>query len=468
MSAVREEGGYLDEAPKRTPIIAEVDVLVVGGGPSGVAAAIGAAQSGAKTMLIERHGSLGGMWTAGLVITLAGFNSWLRPYTRCVDGVGGMWLRRAASMGFAQDDESWALNSDPEGMKLVADALLEEHGVRCLFHTWCATAIVKDNLVTGAIVENVDGRSAILAKVTVDATGNGDVVARSGAEWVKGKTLQPMTMPFRMVGARTDPGIAHLAAQTLPIGPDPIEVSGTILVEKTSLRPDVQLDVAAMQQSFSRGEIPLFGGPWFGGIDKDVVWVNTTRIVGDGSIAEELTRAEITGRKESFSLLGYFKTHIQGFENARIVQTGPQIGIRETRRLVGAYTLTGNDIRDQIDFDDGIGLGCWPIDVHTANSVGYHALYAPRPYSIPYRALLPKTLDGLLTAGRCISADREALASIRVGATCTVTGHAAGTAAALSVATRVPPRQVDRKRLAEMLESQGALLGSGVHSNSDQ
>lgn len=184
------------EKERQIEVINDVDVLVVGGGPAGVGAAIGAAKAGASTMLVEAMGSFGGMWTNGLVITLAGFNSWLRPYRRCVDGVMGEWIAMAEKKGGVENNRSWVLSSDPEIMKLTADELLLKYQVRCLLHTWMADVIVEENKVKGGIVENVDGRKAIMAKIVVDCTGNGDVIARAGAGFNISPELQPMTLPF--------------------------------------------------------------------------------------------------------------------------------------------------------------------------------------------------------------------------------------------------------------------------------
>lgn len=451
-------GDHVVENQRETPILAKVDVLVVGGGPAGVPAAVAAARAGAKTMLVEQNGYLGGMWTGGLVTTLAGFNLWLRPYTRCVDGVPGEWLRKATEMGLAEDNDSWVLNSDAEGMKLVADTLVEDAGVEHLYHTWCADAIVEDGRVVGAVVENVDGRGAILAGVTIDCTGNGDMLERSGADWVKANTLQPMTMAFRLGQLNLDPDKSHIEIRHIPIGPEPVELEGRLLAEWASPRSDVRIDYEKMREARRAGKLPPFGGPWFGGLYKDTVWVNSTRVVGDASDARDLTRAEITGRRNSFQLLEYFRENVPGFENSRIVHTGAQIGIRETRRMVGEYTLTGDDVKKATDFEDGIGLGCWPIDIHPTDDSGLHSMYCPVPFKIPYRTLLPANVDGLLAAGRCISVDREALATVRVGAQCGVTGQAAGVAAALAVREGVQPRALQLGTLQDELRSQRAIL----------
>jgi hypothetical protein len=245
----------------------------------------------------------------------------------------------------------------------------------------------------------------------------------------------------------------------IPIGPEPVLLQEPLLSQYASRRHDVKYDRDAMRAARVRGELPAYGGPWFGGLEKDIVWVNTTRVYGDASIAAELTRAEIEGRKDVLTLLTYFKEHLPGFEKARLLHTSTQIGVRETRRLIGEYTLTGDDIRTEARFDDSIAVGCWPIDVHPSEGeVGSHTLHVPLPFQIPYRTLLPRGTESLLAAGRCISADREAHGSTRVGATCAATGHAAGVAAAIAAREDIQPREVDAHRLRDVLVSQGAII----------
>ncbi len=187
--------------------------------------------------------------------------------------------------------------------------------------------------------------------------------------------------------------------------------------------------------------------------------MNSTRIVGDASVAAELSRAEIEGRQDTRRIVDYFTSEVPAFKNAKLIQTSTQIGVRETRRLVGEVVMTGDDVREARRFEDSIGVGCWPIDVHpTEKQVGTHSMFVPEPFDISYRVMVPREIDGLLAAGRCVSVDRDALGSMRVGATCAAIGHGAGVAAAVAVASGVQPRAVDIGRVQAVLREQGAIV----------
>lgn len=447
------------EKEKNIEIIEEVDVVVIGGGPAGIGAAIGAAKTGACTMIIEVLGSFGGMWTNGLVITLGGYNNWLRPYQRNVNGVMGEWLVLAEHKGGAENSRSWVLDSDPEIMKVVVDKMLLDNNVKCLLHTWVADVIVENNVIRGVLVENVDGRKAIMAKQVIDCTGNGDVFARAGEAFSISSDMQPMTLSFYFAEVEPKTNIKYEEEVLIPFGPEPGYLRGQLMKDWQSPRRDVDVDRAKMKDAHENGKFPEYGGPWFGGLKERFPWVNTTRVFASGINASELTKAEMTSRKNAHEMMDYYRKECDGFQNSWIMRTASTIGIRETRRLEGVYTLTGEDVMECRKFEDTIAMGSWPIDIHPGKGhSGQHDLYVPLPYQIPFRTLLPKTIDNLLVAGRCISVDREALGSIRVGATCGALGHAAGVAAALSAKLELRPRMLDHKLVQHELLKQNAIL----------
>lgn len=447
------------EPARKLVVRDEVDVLVVGGGPSGVAAAVGAARAGARTMIVENLGSFGGMWTNGLVITLAGFNSWLRPYDRVVKGVTEEWIVKAAAIGGAEDNRSWVLSSDPEIMKLIADQLLIDAGVKCLLHSWVADVVMEGDNLRGVIVENVDGRTVIMAKCVVDCSGNGDVFARANESFHLSNELQPMTLPFFLADFQKNCDLDYEDELVVPMGPEPGYLDEYLLKTYTSRRRDVDIDRDMLRTASKNGDLPVFGGPWFGGLRTRYPWVNTTRIYGSAIDSDDLTRAEIEGRENVNRMVNYYREHCAGFQQAWLMRTASTMGIRETRRLDGVYTMTGADIHQSAKFEDSIALGAWPIDVHPPKGeTGMHRMYVPVPFQIPYRAMLPKRVENLVVAGRCISADREAMGSIRVGATCGAIGHAAGIAAAISAADGVTPRVVDIQALQSTVVGQNGLI----------
>jgi hypothetical protein len=319
--------------------------------------------------------------------------------------------------------------------------------------------ILEEKELRGVIIENVAGRLAIFAKRVVDATGNGDVLARANGSFEISTNLQPMTMPFFINDVIPKLELPHDDEVVIPIGPEPGELKDPYLTQYASRRHDIDIDHKKLADAKAEGILPTFGGPWFGGLRKNQVWVNTTRVYGSAVDADDLTNAEMQARQDAHAIMNFYRQEMEGFENAYLAQTSPMIGIRETRRLNGEYQLTGDDIRSQTEFPDSIGLGVWPIDVHPSKGQsGVHAMYVPGPYGIPYRCLVPTDRENLLVSGRCVSMDREAHGSARVGATCGAIGHAAGVAAALSIQLEQTVRAVPYKKLREVLVAQGAIL----------
>jgi hypothetical protein len=420
----------ITESPRITPVAGTFDVLVAGAGPAGLGAALGAARAGARVAIVERHGCLGGMLTAGGVQNIRQFTDRER---RIIGGPAVELVHRIHDAGGTREspETGTRVMQEPEVTKFVAQEMLLEAGVVPHLHTWIATAIVEAERVRGLIVEAKSGRRALLAGVTVDATGDGDVIARAGAAFdCDPENLQPMTLAFIL---------SHVDAWPEGIG---AEMAGKI------------------RQAIEAGEFPcervpsIFARPRSG-----EYYVNGTRIPGDCTNAEELTRCEIEGRRQVMGVVDWLRKHAPGYANACLHSTAQQVGLRESRRLRGCYALTREDVLDCRDFDDRIARGGYGIDIHYPGRGG-EMTWPPigQSYAIPYRCLVPETMEGLLAAGRCLSATREALGAVRVMAIAMATGHAAGVAAALAVRRNCTPREVPIAEIQSELRRQEAIL----------
>ncbi len=414
-------------------ILSQHDVVVVGGGTAGVAAAVAASRNGADTLLIERYGFLGGTMTAGLVNPFMTFHA---GKEQIIHGIFQEIIDRLKRLG-GYDEETKAF--DVEAMKIVLDQLVVEAGVKLLLHTCAVGVVMQGNTIKGVEIHNKSGKSVVFGKVIVDATGDGDVAIMAGAPYEKGRKedglTQPMTLNFRMGGV----DIGRM--------PSSQEINRLFIEAK------------------KRGEIsiPRENVLWFPTTRKGEIHFNTTRIVKvDGTKAEDLTFAEVEARRQMMELVSFLKKNVPGFENAYLLMSATQIGVRETRRIIGEYVMTGEDILEARKFTDVIARGSYPIDIHSPTGEGT-TIMGPPPgssYDIPYRCLVPKNVENLLVAGRCISTTHEAQAAIRVIPIVVAIGQAAGTAAALSAKLNIPPRRLDVSLLQKTLREQGANLGS--------
>jgi len=420
------------EGVRKTPVRAHADVIVAGGGPAGIGAALGAARAGARTVLVERNGCVGGMLTAGSVLNI-------RQYTddqrQIVGGAAAeLALRIAAAGGTEQTpDKGRCVTHDLEITKFVAQEMLLEAGVDLLLHTSIVGAVTPDNALQGLLVENKGGRSALLASATADCTGDGDVIAHAGAAFDKRSAdeVQPMTLAFIVGGVTAWPGTFYTAENK-----------------------------AIIQKAMDAGTFPCSRTPaLFTLLHEGWMYANATRIPGDCTDPADLTRGEIEGRRQAFALLEWLRRNIAGYEQAFIVSTAADVGLRESRRLKGLYTLTREDVQAYRRSDDDIALCAYGIDVHYPGAGGEMTwLESGRCYGIPYRCLVPEQVDGLVAAGRCLSATADALGSARVMAICLTTGQAAGVAAALAAKSGCAPRQVSAAAIRAELLRQGAIL----------
>jgi len=397
-------------------------VVVAGGGPAGIAAAVAAARRGVPAVLVERYGFLGGMATAGLVNP---FMMWDPEGEPLVGGVFQEMVERMRALGgYSSPREPNAF--DPEVFKVVADELCLEAGVQVRLHTLVTNVVVRNGRITSVGSESKSGSDRLRARVYVDCTGDADLAYRAGVPCDYGREqdgiAQPMTLNFRM--ANVD-------------------------IERMPPREEINrlYDTAKAE---GRVHCPRENVLFFYATQPGVVHFNTTRVTGrSGADAGDLTGAEIEARRQTRELVSFLVRDVAGFEKAYLQQTAAQIGIRETRRIRGEYTLTADDVLTARKFPDGIARSSYPIDIHSPTGAGTVIRNLPRGdyYEIPYRCLVPVRVDNLLVAGRCVSATHEAHASLRVMPQCFAMGEAAGTAAALAVKRAIPPREVDGREV---------------------
>ncbi|MBV9277153.1 MAG: FAD-dependent oxidoreductase [Candidatus Eremiobacteraeota bacterium] len=441
------------------------DVLVVGGGNAGCAAAIAAARHGARTLLIERYGFLGGTATASMVGPWMTFHS---ANDRIVGGIAqeivDRLVAKGASPGHLRDASDYVPTItpfDPEVHKALLFEMMAEAGVDLLLHAYFVRADTDNGTVKGAAFATVAGERTYEGRVMIDATADAYVAESAGVATQQGDErgrVQPATLIFR---------ISHidLAKTAAYLREHPDQARTTLPIEERT--PERLTAVAGLYDLWNEarrsGEVTIprelvsfFITPY-----PDEVTVNMTRVTDiDPLDPDALTRAEIEARMQAMQLIEFFRKRVPGFENARIAATATQIGIRESRRIVGEYTLTRDDVLQAKHFDDAVARSAYPIDLHNPSGSGTMTRRIPagKSYEIPFRCLVPKGVDQLLVAGRCISTTHEALASTRLTPTVMTVGQAAGTAAALANERGVKVRDVDTRLLRETLIADGVDL----------
>jgi len=437
--------GTLHEPGRDIPVYRECDVLVVGGGPSGTAAAAAAAREGADVVLLERYNHLGGLSTGGLVIWIDRMTDWegklvIRGFAEELfdrlpaDAVAGpsredwgstdaskasYWsLRTAAYHGVV----TWSPTIDPERLKLLSQELIIERGVKLVYHSWACLPLVEDGQVRGATFESKEGRMAIRAKVVVDATGDGDLFARAGAAYVndieEADVHHCMNTSWLFGGVDMERWLAFRSTQPEPFAQFMArgrEACGLFERPFVSWRNDVALFMGPRQSGYSALDV------------------------------DDLTAVEVRSHRAMAAHLDYYRRHAPGFESAYMMLSAPQIGVRHARRLKGV---------------DSVLRSRWPDGLALPDEIGVTPAVSPKfpNISIPYGALVPESLDGLLACGRHISCDRNSHGFMREIPQCWITGQAAGAAAALAVAQGVQPRAVDVPTLQRALQRQGVYL----------
>lgn len=449
------------EPAREIPVRASVDVLVVGGGPSGVMAAYAAARKGGhKVMLLESRGFLGGNLTIGLPIL-----AFLGPKgNQVIKGEAQKFIDRLRACGAASEHKrcknhmSLTIINSEEAKNVCAD-MMEEVGVEVLMYVFCCGVLKDGDRVTGVVIESKCGREAILAKTVIDCTGDGDVAFRAGVECHKGDAdggMQPPTLMYQMRGVKMqelrDAIVNHPDIYDMDVMPPEQFKSGYFIT--VGLRRQIR---EAQEAGL---DIPVSRTILITGLEPDEIWVNMTRVSGtDSTDPASYTRCEITAHRQMKDVTEYLRRFVPGFEDARVEKVAPFTGIRESRVIVGKYVLTAEDVLSMKHFDDAVVVAGYPVDIHHSKGGDCTMLFTADAYDIPYRVLVPEKVEGLLVAGRCSSMNHEAMAGTRVMSTCMALGEAAGTAARVALEAGVLPSAVDVAAVrAELLEN-GAYLG---------
>lgn len=449
----------ITEAARQTPVIYSTDVLVVGSGPGGLAAAIAASRAGAETTLLERYGCFGGNITQ---VGVEGFAWYRHAQTIDSEGIGIEFEERAKSMGAAvPEPQSDSHAIDGEAFKYVADVMVQEAGITPMLHRTVVAPIVENGIIKGVIVESKSGREAILARRVIDATGDADIAYRAGATVTKTPKEEMMaaSVMFSMSGVDKQRFIENVKANPHTYadwagGEWSIETTGK---EDEMFSPFLRKPFEmAREAGLIPANLNTIAGTWGAVSDQgDLSYLNLVHLAGiDGTNADDLTIGEMEGRRQAMLAIDALKRYNPGCENAKLRNFGLTLGIRDTRKIDAHYNMTAHDVREQGRFDDSIGIFPEFID-------GYGILILPttgRYFQLPYRAMLPQNIGHLIVTGRCTGGDKDSHAAVRNMMCCAVNGQGAGVAAAISIQTDTDFNEVDIRAVQKVLVTQGARI----------
>jgi hypothetical protein len=446
----------ITEPSRHTPVYGEFDVVVVGGGPAGIMAASSAARAGCSTLLIERYGFLGGAGTAGGLSTFCGLHA--RTYgadVRVIRGLADDLLSRLVKLDglnaphLTIADGIAAQAFDISAYKIAADELVTGSGARILFHAMAVGVVRREGAIDAVIIESKSGRQAVRGRFFIDASGDGDLAYWAGVPWEKAPPIDGMMYPSLMFRIN--------AVDVAKAGPAPWRTVERLMEEAE----------AAGTHTFPRKK-PIVR-PQRNPLEWRANLTQLKRADGgaiDGTNVDELTRGELTGRQQALDAFTFIRDRTPGFEDSYIVDIAPQIGIRETRRIIGPYQLTEEDVLGCADFDDTIGVNGWPVEAHVAGTVEFRWQWKERGFNqLPFRIILPGTrgdgqpVGNLYVTGRCASMTHGAQSAARVTGPCFVMGEAAGVAASMALSACVAGDGIDVPELQRRLEDQGAYLG---------
>ena len=443
------------EIKSTAEVVRRKDVVICGGGPAGIAAAISAAREGAKVLVLEKNAFLGGAGTASRVSIFAyGFHDKERYI------IGGIFKEMRQRL-FERDAliktkrRGWE-PYNPFEYKILLDEMMAENNVEVLYHSSVTNIIMEGDKIKAAIISTKEGHKAIEGKIFVDTTGDADIAAMSGAPYDKGRiedaAMQPMTMMYLIGGVdwKKVGSVKERGAWKDDSGRDYLNATGYGEFARQAVKD-------------GKWNLPYYGLssvytiPWLDG----VAGINFGRVLGkNGLNCFDLSSAEVEGRMQMKYGIDFLKEYVPGFEHSHIISGPCGIGVRETRRIKGKYILSEDDVKNLVQFDDVIAQSCYMIDVHSPDgeTTYLHKLPKGTHHDIPYRCLLPIGVSNLLVAGRCASADQAAMGAIRVQPTCMAMGQGAGVAAALCAKRSVKPEDLCINLLQEKLRGQSAIL----------